>query len=87
MSITTKMRHYTYTHHRGQYLQAPAPPKIQTAGGEKFFVNMRHEMTYSLEDPDDPNGQNCSNEYNSNLDNCIINVNFHLTFNTQHTIS
>ena len=70
LEIVTKMDNYIYVHHNGQFLHMNPPPKIQTAIGDKGFVNVQQELVYSLEN----SRQNCSNMFNDGLDRCIIEV-------------
>ena len=73
------MDNYIYLHHSGQFFHKNHPPKIQTAIGQKLFVNVNHEMTYSLETFDENGNQKCTNQNNNELDDCIVKVRFQIT--------
>ena len=68
------MANYIYIHHKGQFFHMNKPPKIQTALGQKLFVNANHDLIYSLESSDKKHGQNCSYIHNNDLDKCITMV-------------
>ena len=70
------MANYIYIHHKGQFFHMNKPPKIQTALGQKLFVNANHDLIYSLESSDKKQGQNCSYVHNHDLDKCITMVSF-----------
>ena len=75
LQIVTKIGNYVYVHHKGQFFHLNRPPKIQTDPGEKLFVNMNHELLYSLESlKHQEDGQVCLNTNNFALDDCVIKV-------------
>ena len=39
-----------------------------------LFVNVNHDLTYSLESSKVKGGQNCLNDHDYGLENCVINV-------------
>ena len=79
VAISTKMDNYIYLHHSGQFFHKNHPTKIQTAIGQKLFVNVNHEMAYSLETFDENGNQKCTNQNNNELDDCIVKVRFQIT--------
>ena len=72
--IHTKLDSLIYVHHKGQFFHLNHPPKIQVYLGKKLFVNINHELTYSLETSGLKGGQNCLKDHNYGLENCVINV-------------
>ena len=64
-----------YVHHRGQFLNLDTTSKIQTELGQVMFTEVLYDMTYSLPKIlNEENGTTCSDEYNDNLDTCIVDV-------------
>ena len=58
----------------GQFYHFNAPAKIQATLGQKIFVNVYHDLTYSLESSHNTHEEICKEKLNKNLDKCVISV-------------
>ena len=68
------MDNFIYMHHSGQFYHKNHIAKIQTALGHKLYVNVNHDITYSLEISTNDTWKKCTNQNNQILDSCIINA-------------
>lgn len=49
-------------------------PRIRINLGKMLFVNVNHDLSYSLESSKVEGGQNCLNDHDYGLENCVTNV-------------
>ena len=73
------MNTFIHMHHIGQFFHKNSLAKVQTSLGQKLYVNIHHDLTYHLETSTNDHWQKCSVENNDGLDDCIIEVYFHLS--------
>ena len=76
MTIITRMGSLIYVHHPGQRLNPDSTSKLQIEVGQTWYTELLFDLTYTLPTFLKSSGtlQKCSDQYNRDLDNCIIDV-------------
>ena len=76
MTMVTRMGSLIYVHHPGQRLNPDSTSKLQIELGQTWYTELLFDLTHTLPTSSKSSGtlQKCSDRYNRDLDNCIIDV-------------
>ena len=73
--LHTRIDSLVYLHHPGQFWHPDSNSKIATKTKQLIFMEIIHDLAYSLELPQQYKGQNnCTNAYNLDLNTCFYDV-------------
>ena len=65
-----------YVHHKGQYWEPDATSKVALKTGQKNFIEIFYDLTYSLPMILDGNKPTCDEYKTNSFDHCLVEVFF-----------